>query len=324
VEEQKEEGKKWEVNLEEEEVEECIRKQGDKRALGENGVGRKVVKMMWECKGGRRKIMGIYRRSLELGYMVKRWRRSVGIVMKKPKKQDYSLPSSYRVINLLDVLGKGLERVVNGRLERGKQVGMGDEQFEARKGRRGMEVVGSLYRKCEEGGGKGLLSCMDVKGVYENLRVRKMEKRLEELGVEKYLREWIVSFLRERVVRVKIGGRIGGRVKMRGETVQGSALSSALFMFLLEGVLEEVMKEEVEGVSMVAVVDDVGLMVVGKDEEEIRERERVRRMEIGLVRGWKKWEIDVQMLKLEGVWRRKGRKRWVKEVRWLGEDIVLK
>ena len=118
----------------------------------------------------------------------------MGIVMRKLKKPDYSLPSSYRIINLLDVVGIGLERVVNERLEKWKQKGMGDEQFGARKGRSSMEAVGKLYRKWEEGDRKGLLLCMDVMGGYENIGVGKMEERLKEIGVDEYLRRWISAF----------------------------------------------------------------------------------------------------------------------------------
>ncbi|KAG0128118.1 hypothetical protein HOY82DRAFT_489704, partial [Tuber indicum] len=62
--------------------------------------------------------MAIYKESLGLGYVPEWFRESVGIIMRKPRKEDYGLPGSYRVINLLDVLGKGLERLVYGRLER--------------------------------------------------------------------------------------------------------------------------------------------------------------------------------------------------------------
>ncbi|PUU74863.1 hypothetical protein B9Z19DRAFT_922915, partial [Tuber borchii] len=54
----------------------------------------------------------IYKESLELGYVPKRFRESIGVVMRKPNKPDYNSPNSFRIINLLDVLGKGLERVV--------------------------------------------------------------------------------------------------------------------------------------------------------------------------------------------------------------------
>lgn len=78
-------------------------------------------------------------------------------------------------------------------------------------------------------------------------------------------------------------------------------------------------REGVEGVSVVAVVDDVDVMVTGRSEREIEEK--VRRMEKGLMRGLKKWEIDVQVMKLEGMWLDKEGGRKGKEIKWLGEEL---
>ncbi|PWW79144.1 hypothetical protein C7212DRAFT_303922, partial [Tuber magnatum] len=55
--------------------------------------------------------------------------------MRKLRKEDYGKPESYRVINLLDVWGKVLERIVGSRLEKWGKRGMGEEQFGARRGR---------------------------------------------------------------------------------------------------------------------------------------------------------------------------------------------
>ena len=60
----------------------------------------------------------VVEKSLGLGYIAKRFRDSIEVVMRKPNKEDYSLPSSYRMINLLDVWAKSLERVVVGRLNK--------------------------------------------------------------------------------------------------------------------------------------------------------------------------------------------------------------
>lgn len=157
-----------------------------------------------------------------------------------------------------------------------------------------MEAVAGLLMKWEEGGGLGLLLCMDVKGGYENVGVNKMEERLVGLEVDEYLRKWISSFLRERRSKVKMGSRIGDWTWLKGGTVQGSALSPMLFMFILGGVVEDIRKERVEGVEVGACVDDVDFMVVGRSEREIEDR--VRRMEVGLKRGLDKWEIDVQVM----------------------------
>ena len=127
---------------------------------------------------------------------------------------------------------------------------------------------------------------MDVKEGCENVGVRKMEERLRDLGVDEYLRKWMSSFLRERKSKVEIGSRLGEWVWLKGGTVQGSALSLMLFMFLLGGVLEEMRKEEVEEVACGACVDDVDFIVVGRSEREIEEK--VRRMEVGLIRGLEK------------------------------------
>ncbi|PWW76191.1 hypothetical protein C7212DRAFT_36831, partial [Tuber magnatum] len=118
-----------------------------------------------------------------IGYVPKQFRRVRGVVMRKLRKEDYGKPESYRVINLLDVWGKVLERI-------------------------------------------GLLLYMDVKGGYRN------------------------------------------GIIVKGETVQGSPLSPILFMIILGGVMEKVRKEEVEGMKIVAVVDDVDFMIGGGNRKE--------------------------------------------------------
>ena len=134
----------------------------------------------------------------------------MGIIMRKPNKPDYGLPSSYRVINLLDVLGKLVERLVERRLERGGQEGMGDEQYGGRIRRSSLDGVGKLMKRWEEGGRRGALLCMDVMWGYENVGVNKCVKRLRKVGVEEYLVKWVSSFLRERMVRVRVGKCNGG------------------------------------------------------------------------------------------------------------------
>ncbi|PWW72237.1 hypothetical protein C7212DRAFT_337511 [Tuber magnatum] len=60
--------------------------------------------------------------------------------------------------------------------------------------------------------------------------------------------------------------------------------------------MEEVRKEEVEGMKMVALVDD--------------SEERIRKMERGLRKELAKWEVDVQTMKLEAMWMGKDRNEW--------------
>jgi hypothetical protein len=52
----------------------------------------------------------------QIGYHPKLWRTGVGIILPKLNKPDYSVPKAYRIITLLNGLGKILERIVAVRL----------------------------------------------------------------------------------------------------------------------------------------------------------------------------------------------------------------
>ncbi|PWW77625.1 hypothetical protein C7212DRAFT_314847 [Tuber magnatum] len=80
----------WErVELEEEELEECLKKQGNRKVAGEDEIGGKVWKKIWEEGKGRKVITGVLKWSLEIGYVPKQFGRALGVVMRKPRKEDY-------------------------------------------------------------------------------------------------------------------------------------------------------------------------------------------------------------------------------------------
>ena len=58
----------------------------------------------------------IYSMLINQGYHPKIWKQATGIILKKPKKPDYSQPKAYRVISLLNCLGKVSERILAKRL----------------------------------------------------------------------------------------------------------------------------------------------------------------------------------------------------------------
>ncbi|PWW79509.1 hypothetical protein C7212DRAFT_310379, partial [Tuber magnatum] len=72
----------WErVELEEEEVEECRKKQGNRKAAGEDEIGGKVWKEIWEEGKGRK-----------IEYVPKQFRSVLGVVIRKLRKEDYGKP----------------------------------------------------------------------------------------------------------------------------------------------------------------------------------------------------------------------------------------
>ncbi|EDO03846.1 hypothetical protein SS1G_06327 [Sclerotinia sclerotiorum 1980 UF-70] len=53
---------------------------------------------------------------INLGYHPSCWKQATGAILKKPSKPDYSAPKAYRVIALLNCLGKISERILAQRL----------------------------------------------------------------------------------------------------------------------------------------------------------------------------------------------------------------
>jgi hypothetical protein len=51
-----------------------------------------------------------------IGYHPRPWKKALGVVIPKNNKRDYSAPRAYRVISLLNCLGKTLERILAARL----------------------------------------------------------------------------------------------------------------------------------------------------------------------------------------------------------------
>jgi len=61
----------------------------------------------------------IYSKLIEKGYYLKQWRETISIILRKEnteKKRDYSKPKAYRVISLLNCLGKVAEKIIVTRL----------------------------------------------------------------------------------------------------------------------------------------------------------------------------------------------------------------
>ncbi|KAL1952616.1 hypothetical protein VTO42DRAFT_4681 [Malbranchea cinnamomea] len=54
----------------------------------------------------------LYSKLIAVGYHPTVWKESIGVIIKKAKKEDYSDPKAYRIISLLNCLGKVFEKIV--------------------------------------------------------------------------------------------------------------------------------------------------------------------------------------------------------------------
>ncbi len=77
-------------------------------APGITGITGKVYQWAWTVL--EEEMFHLIRLCARMGYHPKEWHTSIAVTLQKPKR-DYSLPRSYRLIQLLEVLGKVLEHI---------------------------------------------------------------------------------------------------------------------------------------------------------------------------------------------------------------------
>lgn len=136
-----EEGEKEKISLEE--VRRAYRNMGGQKAPGEDKIVVKAIKETMECL--REWIRQLYESALNNGRQPREWKGAIAAIIPKPGKSDYTKVKSYRPVSLLNTLGKGLEKIVAGRLaERGEQdrkEGLHVQQWGGVRGRSAEECV---------------------------------------------------------------------------------------------------------------------------------------------------------------------------------------
>jgi len=149
-----------------------------------------------------------------LGYHPKLWKTAKGVVIPKPGKPDYSKVRAYRVISLLDVISKLVERtaahLIADHLERKR--GLHDGQYGCRKRRSCVDAVAVLINRTQQAWQEKRVAgalFMDVKSAFNNVSKAHLGKRMEALGVEPDLIRWAGSFMSDRQVKLVLDGKVG-------------------------------------------------------------------------------------------------------------------
>ena len=137
----------------------------------------------------------LFQACIDLGYHPREFKTANTIVLRKPGKDDYSEPKSYRPIALLSTMGKALEAVIAKRLSDCAEEYdlLPPEQMGARRGRStetALEtIVNAVYTvwDCGKKNVASLLS-LDIAGAFDNVSYGRLLHNLRAKGVP----TWIV------------------------------------------------------------------------------------------------------------------------------------
>ena len=188
-------------------------------------------------------ILYVLRWSLRLGIHHDDWKKAIMVVIPKPNKPSYSVPKAYQPIQLLECLGKLLEKIVAKRL-------MFDcshfdlipaEQFGGVSGAScvdtGLSIVHDIKGAINRTLTASLLT-IDVKGFFDNINHHRLAYTLHKMGFPEPIVRWTQSFLSNRSAACLIGNFLNQMLPVNVGVPQGSPTSPILSVIYSAPVLQ--------------------------------------------------------------------------------------
>src|ERR1700709_678607 len=208
-------------------------------------------------------FFNIYSILIDQGYHPKVWKQATGFILKKPKKPDYSLPKVYRVIALLNCLGKVLERILARRLSYLAKTTnlLYISQIGSRLYKSAIDVALLLKNKVKVNKTNKLKTTtlfLDIKGAFDYISKNRLIEVLVNLKLPISLIKWVLSFINNRMLRLVFEGNIESFKPINTGIPQGSPISSILFLIYIQDLFKS------NSIKFLSYIDDISLIASSK------------------------------------------------------------
>ena len=209
-------------------------------------------------------ITDLFRQSITLAEVPRRWRKMKVVFIPKTGKSDYSVPKAYRPITLSNFLLKAMERVIYWYLsERVVSLPLANQHAYTR--RLGTEtaltVFADLVESAVHRGQKSLVVSLDCSGAFDRIKFNSANEALERVGAPDLIRRWYNEVLKKRRVTADLQGTIKAIIPTMGSP-QGGILSPLVWNLVMDSLLS---KFPDGGVKAIGYADDVILIINGPD-----------------------------------------------------------
>ena len=204
-------------------------------------------------------FLKVYGLLIAKGYHPKCWRQATGAILPKPGKPDYSISKAYRIISLLNCLGKVSERILAKRLSTMAENGplLHNSQMGGRKKKSAVDTAMLLTDFVERNKAnhqKSSVVFLDVKGAFDHVAKERLLQTMDSLGLPQSIINWTRSFLEDRLIRLAFDGQIEGFSAVETGVPQGSPISPILFLIYIRDLFQNL-----EDVYPLSYIDDIAL-----------------------------------------------------------------
>lgn len=189
-------------------------------------------------------VLRLFNRVWDSGQLPSVWKEAIIVPIRKPGK-DPSDPSSYRPIALTSHLCKIMERMVTERLTyilESKAL-LSPYQSGFRRGRNTMDSILCLesdIRKAQTNKEVVIAVFFDIEKAYDMLWKEGLLIKLKSLGIGGKAYNWVMNFLLDRKIQVRVGAEYSSVYAVENGTPQGSVCSPLLFNIMIHDIFNQV------------------------------------------------------------------------------------
>jgi hypothetical protein len=287
--------RRWE-DVMPEEITEVLRTTSNTSAPGPSGIGYAILK--WAHVAHPEVLTIIFNLCLSLG--VHPWNTATIVVLNKPQKPDYSQPKAYRPISLLECTGKALEKIVANRINTDilRHNILPPTQFGSRPHHNAIDAVATLVH-CIQAiravNCAGALLLFDISGFFDNLNPERTAQLFHDKGFPLGVCQWVLQFMRNRKVILKIGDYKSETFDITHGTPQGSLLSPILSAIYTSNLLSTAKQWEHSDLTMY--IDDSAIFATSRTMNAVANKARDHFHE---VLAWLYWNsLDADLAKTE-------------------------
>ncbi|KAJ3552812.1 hypothetical protein NPX13_g11028 [Xylaria arbuscula] len=253
-----------------EEIENAIQATPALKAPGPDGIPNLILKAA--LPQIKIHLMRIFNHSLALGYCPEHFRQSTTVVLRKPGKDNYTIPKAYRPIALLNTIGKIMDAIIAKRISYLAEVYqlLPSTHIGGRRLRSTEQalhiIIERIYSAWNTGKGQvASLLLLDVSGAFDNVSHQRLLHNLRKRRIDEKIVNWIRSFLKARKTSIAIDGYKSVQYEISTGIPQGSPLSPILYLFYNADLIDDCNKGDT---SATGYIDDAAILAVGDTTEE--------------------------------------------------------
>src|SRR5438034_6051093 len=203
-----------------------------KKAAGPDSISFLILQKIYSVLEER--FYKLYKALIQFGYHSKCWKEAVGVVLRKGNRKA-TISKSYRVVSLLNCMGKVAEKIIATRLSYIAETSdlLDSDQMSDRRQKSAIDAVMTLIHDIQVAKHENRVTSvlfMNIKEAYDHVSANHLLKICQKLKLPKSLCFWIRSFFQNRKVQLKFDENIQEMTDVNIVIPKGSPVSSVLFL----------------------------------------------------------------------------------------------